>query len=295
MDAPVRVYLTGGLRIESGGVVVDHRAFDFPHAQLALAYLVCERGRPVDRAEVSNLLAQSAGSTLVPTICSRVWACARGALAGKRAAPRGGDHRAGAAEGRLGRRRGRRRRNSRSRRRVARQPGARRLWSLCRGPPHSTTPVPSWRTRALGRYPSRAAARHPSTRARGAWRSIPVEQGDVARRRSGARGREARAVPRNGTPAPDACPRRWWEHGRSAARFRALPAGAARATGHRAFCPDASGVRDARATASVGARAVGRAETSLIRRMPRPMGDLAALVRHALAETTSSSGSWPVE
>ncbi len=62
--APVRVYLTGGLRIESGGVVVDHRAFDFPHAQLALAYLVCERGRPVDRAEVSDLLAQSAGSTV---------------------------------------------------------------------------------------------------------------------------------------------------------------------------------------------------------------------------------------
>ena len=60
--APVRVYLTGGLRIECAGTVVDHRVFDFHHAQLALAYLVCERSRPVDRAEISDLLAQSAGA-----------------------------------------------------------------------------------------------------------------------------------------------------------------------------------------------------------------------------------------
>ena len=62
--APPRVYLTGGLRIESGGAVVDHRVFDTPHAQLALAYLICERSRPVDRAEINDLLAQSAGSSI---------------------------------------------------------------------------------------------------------------------------------------------------------------------------------------------------------------------------------------
>jgi DNA-binding SARP family transcriptional activator/tRNA A-37 threonylcarbamoyl transferase component Bud32 len=56
----MRVYLTGGLRIESAGVLIDHRAFDFPRAQLALAYLVCERGRPVARAEITDLLAESA-------------------------------------------------------------------------------------------------------------------------------------------------------------------------------------------------------------------------------------------
>ena len=62
--APVRVYLTGGLRIETAATVVDHRAFDFPHAQLAVAYLVCERGRPVARAEISELLAQNAASSI---------------------------------------------------------------------------------------------------------------------------------------------------------------------------------------------------------------------------------------
>ena len=60
----MRVYLTGGLRIECVDGIVDHRAFDVPHVQLALAYLVCERGRPVARADIANLLEQSAEATV---------------------------------------------------------------------------------------------------------------------------------------------------------------------------------------------------------------------------------------
>ena len=90
--APVRVYLTGGLRIECAGTVVDHRAFDFHHAQLALAYLICERSRPVDRAEISDLLAQSAGSSVRRRRSAGALARgARGACVGQRAAARRGD------------------------------------------------------------------------------------------------------------------------------------------------------------------------------------------------------------
>ena len=52
----MRVYLTGGVRIETDTAVVNHRAFDLPHAQLVIAYLVCERGRPVARSEIADLL-----------------------------------------------------------------------------------------------------------------------------------------------------------------------------------------------------------------------------------------------
>jgi tRNA A-37 threonylcarbamoyl transferase component Bud32 len=60
----MRVYLTGGLRVETAGLVVDRKAFDFPHAQLVVAYLVCERGRPVAWTEISELLAHSAASPI---------------------------------------------------------------------------------------------------------------------------------------------------------------------------------------------------------------------------------------
>jgi DNA-binding SARP family transcriptional activator len=76
--AAMRVYLTGGLRIESAGVLVDHRVFDFPGAQLALAYLVSTRGRPVARSEIADLLAQSAAAT---TNANDVLARLRDALA----------------------------------------------------------------------------------------------------------------------------------------------------------------------------------------------------------------------
>ena len=49
----VRIYLTGGVRIECGGDLLDHRAFPWPHTQLILAYLVLERGRAVPVDEVA--------------------------------------------------------------------------------------------------------------------------------------------------------------------------------------------------------------------------------------------------
>lgn len=57
----MRIYLTGGLRIEHAETVVDHRAFGGADAQLVLAYLVCERDRPVARTEIVELLEASGG------------------------------------------------------------------------------------------------------------------------------------------------------------------------------------------------------------------------------------------
>jgi serine/threonine protein kinase len=51
----VRVYLTGGVRIEFGDVLVDHRMFSFARGQLALAYFLCERRRPIPAGELVNV------------------------------------------------------------------------------------------------------------------------------------------------------------------------------------------------------------------------------------------------
>jgi DNA-binding SARP family transcriptional activator/tRNA A-37 threonylcarbamoyl transferase component Bud32 len=56
MPSEVRVYLTGGVRIEVGGALVDHRMCSFAGGQLALAYFLCERRRPVPTAELVNVL-----------------------------------------------------------------------------------------------------------------------------------------------------------------------------------------------------------------------------------------------
>ena len=52
----LRVYLTGGVRIEFGDVLVDHRMFSFARGQLALAYFLCERRRPITAGELVNVL-----------------------------------------------------------------------------------------------------------------------------------------------------------------------------------------------------------------------------------------------
>ena len=52
----LRIYLTGGVRIECSGTLIDQTTFAFPYCQLALAYLVCERGRPVARAEIVRVI-----------------------------------------------------------------------------------------------------------------------------------------------------------------------------------------------------------------------------------------------
>jgi DNA-binding SARP family transcriptional activator/tRNA A-37 threonylcarbamoyl transferase component Bud32 len=51
----LRVYLTGGVRIELGDVLVDQRMFSFARGQLALAYFLCERRRPVPAGELVNV------------------------------------------------------------------------------------------------------------------------------------------------------------------------------------------------------------------------------------------------
>jgi DNA-binding SARP family transcriptional activator/tRNA A-37 threonylcarbamoyl transferase component Bud32 len=51
----LRVYLTGGVRIEFGDVLVDHRMVSFARGQLALAYFLCERRRPVPAGELVNV------------------------------------------------------------------------------------------------------------------------------------------------------------------------------------------------------------------------------------------------
>ena len=56
MRQPLRVYLTGGLRIETEGSLVRQGSFSFPFATLALAYFICERGRPIPAAELAGIL-----------------------------------------------------------------------------------------------------------------------------------------------------------------------------------------------------------------------------------------------
>jgi DNA-binding SARP family transcriptional activator/tRNA A-37 threonylcarbamoyl transferase component Bud32 len=55
-DGDFRVYLTGGVRIEFAEMVLGHNEFSWPRSQLVFAYLVCERGRPIPRAELRGVL-----------------------------------------------------------------------------------------------------------------------------------------------------------------------------------------------------------------------------------------------
>lgn len=51
----LRVYLTGGVRVERGGSLVRQRSFSFPFATLAFAYFVCERGRPIPEGDLAGI------------------------------------------------------------------------------------------------------------------------------------------------------------------------------------------------------------------------------------------------
>ena len=72
----LRVYLTGGLRIEFGDVLVDQRMFSFARGQLAFAYFLCERRRLVPAGELVNVLwddtPPSQGQTAVHTIVEKL-------------------------------------------------------------------------------------------------------------------------------------------------------------------------------------------------------------------------------
>jgi DNA-binding SARP family transcriptional activator len=50
------VYLAGRMCIEAGEVVIDQQDFPGHQGRLAFAYLVCERGRPVSRSELVDVL-----------------------------------------------------------------------------------------------------------------------------------------------------------------------------------------------------------------------------------------------
>jgi DNA-binding SARP family transcriptional activator len=51
---PLRIYLTGQVRIEAGGTLVGERQFPGRQGRLLFAYLVCERRRPVSRDELGE-------------------------------------------------------------------------------------------------------------------------------------------------------------------------------------------------------------------------------------------------
>jgi len=51
----LRVYLTGGVRVERGGSLIRQRSFSFPFAALAFAYFVCERGRPIPSDDLAGI------------------------------------------------------------------------------------------------------------------------------------------------------------------------------------------------------------------------------------------------
>src|SRR4051794_39570771 len=52
----VRVYVTGRVRIESGGRLVDDPRFPARQGRVLFAYLVCRRQRPVTRTELAEML-----------------------------------------------------------------------------------------------------------------------------------------------------------------------------------------------------------------------------------------------
>lgn len=53
---PVRVYVTGRVRIESAGTLVDEPHFPARQGRTLFAYLICHRQRPVTRAELADIL-----------------------------------------------------------------------------------------------------------------------------------------------------------------------------------------------------------------------------------------------
>lgn len=52
----VRVYITGQVRVESAGRLIDERHFPSRQARMLFGYLVCRRQRPVTRAELAEAL-----------------------------------------------------------------------------------------------------------------------------------------------------------------------------------------------------------------------------------------------
>src|SRR5687767_10107724 len=53
---PVRIYLTGRLDVECDGLLADTRLVPGRQGRCALAYLICERTRPVPREELAGAI-----------------------------------------------------------------------------------------------------------------------------------------------------------------------------------------------------------------------------------------------
>ena len=53
---PVRVYVTGRIRIETGGRLIDEPELPARQGRVLFAYLVCHRQRPVTRTELAEIL-----------------------------------------------------------------------------------------------------------------------------------------------------------------------------------------------------------------------------------------------
>jgi DNA-binding SARP family transcriptional activator len=56
VSARLRIYLTGTVCLEYGGMVVDERQLPAWQGRLVLAYLVCERLRPITRDELGDAI-----------------------------------------------------------------------------------------------------------------------------------------------------------------------------------------------------------------------------------------------
>ena len=53
----IKIYLTGRVTVEiNGKTVIDEQDFRGKQGRLAFSYLVCERTRPVPRADLATLL-----------------------------------------------------------------------------------------------------------------------------------------------------------------------------------------------------------------------------------------------
>ena len=75
----VRVYVTGRVRIESAGRIIDEQQFPARQGRALFAYLICHRHRPVTRSELAE--------ALWPDTLPGAWETALNALVSKLRAP----------------------------------------------------------------------------------------------------------------------------------------------------------------------------------------------------------------
>ena len=77
---PLRIYLAGRVCVETPQVVIEQRAFPGRQGRLVFAYLVCERGRPVARSELVDMLWQDEPASACAAAISAIVSKLRGLL-----------------------------------------------------------------------------------------------------------------------------------------------------------------------------------------------------------------------